>query len=225
MVATRFAMHLLEGTHAARPAANAVPEGTLYSCSDHNLIYQSDTSSWTTWATLGGSPDLDAIITASSGQDIADALAGAAAPDAGNVFATMADVGGGGGALTYTSAQLSSPVTLNTSTFTDVLSLSLAAGTWLVMAAVSAETTAASVTGIEIKMWDGTNLFGSSDTVLTSGPGFRSPLVIIAPPIVLGTTTTVKISGKTVVAAGQISSSTVTATTAKASNLVAIKIV
>jgi hypothetical protein len=46
---------------------------------------------------VGGSSDLDAIIAASSGQDIADALAGAAAPDAGNVFATMADVGGGGG--------------------------------------------------------------------------------------------------------------------------------
>ncbi len=48
---------------------------------------------------VGGSTDLDAIITASAGQDIADALAGAAAPDAGNVFATMADVGGGGGGL------------------------------------------------------------------------------------------------------------------------------
>ncbi len=44
-----------------------------------------------------GGTDLDAIITASAGQDIADALSGAAAPDAGNVFATMADVGGGGG--------------------------------------------------------------------------------------------------------------------------------
>jgi hypothetical protein len=46
-----------------------------------------------------GSSDLDTIIAASSGEDIADALAGAAAPDAGNVFATMADVGGGGGAF------------------------------------------------------------------------------------------------------------------------------
>ncbi len=43
-----------------------------------------------------GSDDLDAILTASAGEDIADALTGAAAPDAGNVFATMADVGGGG---------------------------------------------------------------------------------------------------------------------------------
>lgn len=57
----------------------------------------------------GGSSDLDAIITASSGQDIADALAGAAAPDSGNVFATMADVGGGGGNATYVSAYASPP--------------------------------------------------------------------------------------------------------------------
>jgi hypothetical protein len=50
-----------------------------------------------------GGDDLDAIITASSGQDIADALAGAASPDAGNVFATMADIGGGGGTRTVVS--------------------------------------------------------------------------------------------------------------------------
>ena len=52
---------------------------------------------------LGGgsaATDLDAILAASAGEDIADALSGAAAPDAGNVFATMADVtGGGSGAL------------------------------------------------------------------------------------------------------------------------------
>ncbi len=44
---------------------------------------------------VGGSSDLDTIIAASAGEDIADALAGAASPTAGNVFATMADVGGG----------------------------------------------------------------------------------------------------------------------------------
>lgn len=52
---------------------------------------------------LGGgsaASDLDAILAASAGEDIADAMLGAAAPDAGNVFATMADVtGGGSGAL------------------------------------------------------------------------------------------------------------------------------
>ena len=50
---TRFADHLLDGTHASRPAATAVPSGTLYSCSDHALIYQSDGATWATYATLG----------------------------------------------------------------------------------------------------------------------------------------------------------------------------
>lgn len=45
--------HLLVGDHASRPSASAVPKGTLYSCSTHGLIYQSDgASSWSTWATL-----------------------------------------------------------------------------------------------------------------------------------------------------------------------------
>lgn len=51
----------LTGDHASRPAASAVGGGSLYSCTDHDLIYQSDTSSWTTWATLtpggSGAPD------------------------------------------------------------------------------------------------------------------------------------------------------------------------
>ena len=34
-MATRFASHLLTGTHASRPAATAVPEGSLYSCTTH----------------------------------------------------------------------------------------------------------------------------------------------------------------------------------------------
>jgi hypothetical protein len=86
-----------EGDHASRPAAGDVGSGALYSCTTHNLIYQTDGATWTTWATLGGgTPDLDAVIAVSGGQDISDALSGAAAPDAGNVFATMADIGGGG---------------------------------------------------------------------------------------------------------------------------------
>ena len=46
----------LTGTHAARPAATAVGGGSIYSCTDHALIYQSDGSAWSTWATLGGTP-------------------------------------------------------------------------------------------------------------------------------------------------------------------------
>src|SRR5262245_15631682 len=63
MATTRFADHLLTGNHASRPAASAVPAGTLYACSTHALVYQSDGSStWSTWATLGtppGSVNLD----------------------------------------------------------------------------------------------------------------------------------------------------------------------
>ncbi len=36
------------GTHSARPAANAVGGGTIYFCSTHGLVYQSDGSSWST---------------------------------------------------------------------------------------------------------------------------------------------------------------------------------
>lgn len=43
---------LATGNHASRPAASAVGSGGLYSCTDHSLVYQTDGSSWTTWATL-----------------------------------------------------------------------------------------------------------------------------------------------------------------------------
>jgi hypothetical protein len=44
---------LRAGIHSARPAATDVAGGTLYSCSTHNLIYQSDGATWTTWAISG----------------------------------------------------------------------------------------------------------------------------------------------------------------------------
>lgn len=46
---------LLTGDHASRPAASAVGGGTLYACSTHSLIYQSDTSTWSTWSDVSGS--------------------------------------------------------------------------------------------------------------------------------------------------------------------------
>lgn len=46
---------LLVGDHASRPAAATVVAGTLYSCTDHDLIYQSDGATWSTWADLSGS--------------------------------------------------------------------------------------------------------------------------------------------------------------------------
>lgn len=48
---------LLFGTHAARPASGLMT-GTLYACSDHDLVYQTTDqgATWVTWATLGGTP-------------------------------------------------------------------------------------------------------------------------------------------------------------------------
>jgi hypothetical protein len=55
VTATVAGIHLGIDTHANRPAANTVPDGSLYSCSTHSLIYKSNFggNSWATWATLG----------------------------------------------------------------------------------------------------------------------------------------------------------------------------
>lgn len=49
MTNTLFTDHVPAGTHAGRPAASSVPTGTLYACSDHHLVYQSDGTAWSTW--------------------------------------------------------------------------------------------------------------------------------------------------------------------------------
>lgn len=41
------------GDHATRPTATTVPAGALYSCTDHDLVYRSDGTTWSTWATVG----------------------------------------------------------------------------------------------------------------------------------------------------------------------------
>jgi hypothetical protein len=55
MTATVAGIHLGVDTHGNRPAGNAVPDGSLYSCSTHSLVYKSSYggNSWSTWATLG----------------------------------------------------------------------------------------------------------------------------------------------------------------------------
>ena len=73
-MATYFASHVQGGTHASRPAANAVPAGGLYSCTDHDLVYQSDGVS--TWATYidatgtGGASDWTTEITKASDESV-----------------------------------------------------------------------------------------------------------------------------------------------------------
>jgi hypothetical protein len=56
--------------------ATAVPAGTLYSCTTHNLVYQSDGATWSTWANLTiGTETLPATIIDAKG----DLIAGTAA--------------------------------------------------------------------------------------------------------------------------------------------------
>jgi hypothetical protein len=60
-MASRYADHVLTGTTAARPAASAVPVGTLYASSTDGVIYQSSGTAWGTWLaapTAGISPGI-----------------------------------------------------------------------------------------------------------------------------------------------------------------------
>lgn len=99
------------GDHASRPAASAVGSGGLYSCTTHSLVYQTDGSSWTTWATLGGSGSVatDTIWNAAgdlavgTGSDTAARLAIGSSGDVLTVAggtASWAAPSGGGGATT-----------------------------------------------------------------------------------------------------------------------------
>jgi hypothetical protein len=149
----------------------------------------------------------------------------------GKVLAVKDDAGvetvlgaAGGSSLTSVSAQLGSgaSVGLNTSTYTDILSLgSCAAGTWLFMCSIYLQN--ASTAGVVIKIWDGTTLYASADTVLVAGNPQRNNLVAMA-IVVLGGSATVKVSGLTVVTTASALGTTVTGSVDKASNLVGIKI-
>lgn len=50
-----------KGIHSARPAANDMVVGGMYSCSTHGIIYQSDGSAWSNWGVLGSSGTLVSV--------------------------------------------------------------------------------------------------------------------------------------------------------------------
>src|SRR4051812_1863065 len=78
------------GIHSARPAGNAVPDGSLYSCTTHSLIYVSSYggNSWATWANLAGTGE---VIASSTIWDTKGDLAVATAADTAQKLAAGAN--------------------------------------------------------------------------------------------------------------------------------------
>ncbi len=60
---TLYTAHILgPDTHANRPAANTVPDGAQYVCSDHNIIYRNNSGTWGTWWAASGDKQETLII-------------------------------------------------------------------------------------------------------------------------------------------------------------------
>lgn len=83
MTATTFIGHFLgPDTHAARPAAAGLPNGTLYVCTSHNKIERVVSGAWVDYATLGsgltvstdGLWDTKGDLAAATGPDAASKL-------------------------------------------------------------------------------------------------------------------------------------------------------
>lgn len=97
---TFFAAHVPTGNHAGRPGATTVPEGTLYSCTDHGKVYKSDGVVWGDWHDPADAPigththDIVDLPTAET--DTALVLA----PDGAGGVEFRAETGGGGGSVT-----------------------------------------------------------------------------------------------------------------------------
>jgi len=89
---------LMDGMPVGKPSDHDVlgidKDGNAYISND-------DGTGWVLARTLGGGSDLDAVLSLSGGQDIADALTGASSPGSGNVFATIGDLGGGGSSKAF----------------------------------------------------------------------------------------------------------------------------
>lgn len=94
MVASVAGIHL-SGNHAGRPTANTVPDGSLYSCTTHALVYKSDYAgnSWSTWADLSGTGTGEILTKTTSETDTSLVLH----PDGAGGVEWGTDATGGGG--------------------------------------------------------------------------------------------------------------------------------
>lgn len=182
---------MVEGDPEALAANPASGQRRLAVGTDH-LLYLVDDAGVKT-AVGSGAADLDTIIAASSGQDVADALAGAAAPDAGNVFATMADVGGGGGSLSTVTASVTTDRNSNNSSawtdITDLTGLSVVAGVWIVT--LDVEHDCGAIYGPVFRVWDGTTTYAQGGYIEPSHVATVSNhTCIVSQPFTLGSTAT-----------------------------------
>lgn len=91
-----------------------------------------------------------------------------------------------GGSLSDAEAHLGSPVTLGVSSMTDVLSLSLAAGTWLLIGKVTI-TTGSSADHVTAELWDGTSHLDSGQ--ITTLTGWLVSIFLVYKVTPSGTTT------------------------------------
>lgn len=104
------------GVHTALPAPDAVPIGSLFSCSTHSLIYRTDGSSWVTWATLGSGTGSGSLTVQDENGNVATGVtqidfqgAGVnAAAGSGEVVVTIpgGSSGGSSGEATWTDATM-----------------------------------------------------------------------------------------------------------------------
>jgi hypothetical protein len=135
---------------------------------------------------------------------------------------TWTQAGGGSAGLTSATNQLAADVSLSTAnTYFDGPSLSLAAGTWLLTASLTLEST--STLFYQVKLWNGTTVAASIETAnaFASGSVGVSLSALVSP----GTTTTYKASVACSSTPGLIKAATVANGSGNnASTLVAVKI-
>jgi len=131
-----------------------------------------------------------------------------------------------GGVETYEAA-LGANVSLSSSnTWTDVLSQSLTAGTWVIMAQVTHSRSATTAETVYARLSDGTNHYASSQMYHASSSGAGVVLFLVA-KVTLSATTTIKVQAAT--SAGAAASTVIAALTANgvgnnATKLVAMRV-
>lgn len=200
MAATTLPGVLLTGTHAARPAATAVASGTLYACSDHSLIYQSDGATWSTWASLSGTgapTTADYLVGTANGSLSAEIVVGTSpGGELGGTWAspTVDATHSGSAHPTSSENRVTGDVSIvSADTFYDGPSLTLAAGTYDLTGRVTIKNTSGGGTQITAKLWNGTTGYDATQEWGETNNGIYT-LTLVKASLVLGGSTTVKVS-------------------------------